>query len=135
MSFDVKVDTTDFENLRDALVVAEIELNGKLVFDELLIIGQRILELARENIPFKTGAARDSLQMIIDESNQTVTIGSDGGIGPDGVRRIYLRYLELGTSKMQARPFLFPAAIQAIEEFRLRVPKKFKDMLHTSLGK
>ena len=135
MSFDCKVDIKGLNKIREGLILAEIELHGKLTLEEVVIIGERALELARERIPFKTGAARVSLQMIVDEKNNRIIIGSDGGIGPDGVRRIYLRYLELGTSKMSARPFLMPSLIQAIEEFQKRFPLKFKEMSRVNIYK
>ena len=127
MSFEINVDNSGLKKIRDGLQVTEIQLHGTLTLEEVVIIGERTLELARERIPFKTGAARDSLQMVVDESRSMVTIGSDGGIGADGVRRIYLRYLELGTSKMRAQPFLLPSAIQAVQEFQKRFPLKVKE--------
>lgn len=135
MSISVEIDTSELDSLINGLVLFEVNLTGNLLFEEVVIIGERVLELAREKIPFKTGAARDSLQMIVDQAGRKIIIGSDGGIGPDGVTRIYLRYLELGTSKMAARPFLFPSVLQAIEEFRKRFPQTFTEMARVRVGK
>ena len=135
MSFDIKVNSSGLEKIRNGLVITEVQLNGTLTLEEVVIIAERTLELARQRIPFKTGAARDSLQMVVDASRSMVTIGSDGGIGTDGVRRIYLRYLELGTSKMTARPFLLPSLFQAIDEFQKRFPVKVKEMARINIYK
>ena len=135
MSFEVKTDSSGLKKIADGFRLTEIQLHGTLTLEEVVIIGERALELARLRIPFKTGAARDSLQMIVDTSRSMVIIGSDGGIGPDGVRRTYIRYLELGTTKMSARPFLIPSLIQAIEEFQKRFPLKFKEMSRVNIYK
>lgn len=128
MSIRVNVDTSEIKKIRDSFEYVNIQINGDLTNNELLIIGERTLELARQIIPFRTGAARESLQTVIDTKEHKITIGSDGGVGPDGVRRIYLIYLELGTSKMTARPFLLPSLIQALEEFKQRYPLKIKEL-------
>lgn len=132
MSFEVNIDTTMLENVVKGLSKVQIEIN-KLTLEELVIIGERTLELARNRIPFQTGAARDSLQMFVDSTTNTVTIGSDGGIRPKGNKQIYLRYLELGTSKMTAKPFLFPALTQAIDEFKARFPLKIEEMTRINI--
>lgn len=133
MSFDVKVDTTGLQKIASGFRLLEVQLHGTLTLEEVVIIAERTLELARERIPFKTGAARDSLQMIVDSTTNTVTIGSDGGIRPDGKRQIYLRYLEFGTSKITARPFLMPSLLQAINEFKQRFPLKVKEFARVSI--
>lgn len=135
MSFEVKTDSSGLQKIADGFRLTEIQLHGTLTLEEVVIIGERALELSRERIPFKTGAARDSLQMVVDTSRSRIIIGSDGGIDPDGVRRIYIRYLELGTTKMSARPFLIPSLIQAIEEFQKRFPLKFKEMSRVNIYK
>lgn len=132
MSFEVKVDTTMLVNVVKGLSSVQIEIR-KLTLEELVIIGERTLEIARDKVPFDTGAARASLQMIVDSTTDTVTIGSDGGIRPNGKRLIYLRYLELGTSRMIAKPFLFPALTQAIDEFKARFPLKIAEMTRVNI--
>ena len=127
MSFEVNVDTTALENVVNVLITVQVDID-KLTLDELTIIGERTLEIARQNIPFDTGAARESLQMIVNPSDLTVTIGSDGGIRPNGKRQIYLRFLELGTSRMTAKPFLFPALTQALNEFKQTYPQKVMEL-------
>lgn len=132
MSFSTKVDLSRFMKARKNLGFIKIQIEGDLTANEVLIIGERTLELAQETIAFKTGAARESLQLVFDASGKTVIIGSDGGIGPDG-RKIYLRYLEFGTSFMRAQPFLFPAAVRALNEFKERYPLKIKELARISV--
>lgn len=133
MTLDISVDTSVLQNVSGGLTVFSIQLETELTLNELTIIGERTLQLARDVIAFRTGAARESLQIIVDTVSRTVIIGSDGGIQPDG-RKIYLRYLELGTSKMIARPFLFPSVIQAINEFKARIPQKVKEMARINVN-
>jgi HK97 gp10 family phage protein len=133
MSFDVNVDVSAIEKFIKTLQYVNIQINGDLTANELVIIGERTLEIARQTIPFDTGAARESLQMIVDANTKTVTIGSDGGIRPNGERHIYLRYLELGTSKITARPFLLPAVTQALNEFKQRYPLKIMELARVSI--
>ena len=128
MSIEVKVDTSGIKLIQNKLEYVNVQINGELTVNELVIIGERTLELAREKIAFDTGAAHESLQMIVDTENKTIQIGSDGGIRPDGKRQIYLRYLELGTSRMAARPFLLPSLIQSLEEFKQRYPLKIMEL-------
>lgn len=137
MSFKVDVVERGFDQVINGLVLTEIAIQGDLTLEDLVIIGERTLELARIDIPFDTGAAHDSLQMFVDKNSFRVVIGSDGGIRPDGVRRIYLRYLELGTSKIQARPFLVPSLLTAVNEFRTRYPEKIREFsrIHVNLNR
>lgn len=128
MSFKLDVDITQLLSTKKRFQYLNIQINGNLTANELLIIAERTLELARETIAFDTGAARDSLQIQIDPGGKSVSIGSDGGIRPNGERKIYLRFLELGTSRMRAQPFLFPSAIRALNEFKTRYPLKIKEL-------
>lgn len=128
MSIDISVDVSGLERISKTLNFIDIGINGELTMEELLIVAERILELAQQTIAFDTGAARDSLQIIANPSMKSVSIGSDGGIRPDGQRKKYLRYLELGTSRMSARPFLVPALLQALNEFKQRYPGRIKEM-------
>lgn len=126
MSFETEVDLGEMFKARKKLQFINIQINGQFTANQLLLLGERILQLARDTIAFKTGAARESIQLIIDPDGKSMVIGSDGGVGADG-RKIYLRYLELGTSKMRAQPWLFPSAVIALNEFKERYPLKLKE--------
>jgi hypothetical protein len=126
--FRVEVTERGIDQVIAGLSVLDVKIEGELILEDLVVIGERTMELAREIISFDTGAAWASLQFLVDNKNLSVKIGSDGGVRPDGQRKIYLRYLELGTSKMTARPFLMPSLLQAIHEFRLRFPQKIREV-------
>lgn len=59
---------------------------------------QDALKMAQTLVPVRTGALRDSLQQIITETGAEIL-----------ARRPYAIYLEYGTRRMSARPFLLPA--------------------------
>jgi len=128
LSFKTEIDLAAFKKLKSRMQLVEIKIIGELTANELLIIAERTLELAQQKIAFDTGAAWASLQIRIDPSGKRVEIGSDGGIRPNGERKIYLRYLEFGTSFMRAQPFLFPSAIIALTEFKARYPLKIREL-------
>lgn len=115
MSIDIEVQSTGWENVIDGLTLVSLRVDGDLILEDLQEIAQRTLELARETVPVKTGNLRDSLQIIIDPITKSVVIGTDIGYG---------RYVELGTSKMQSRPFLIPSLVTALTEFQQRYPEK-----------
>ena len=133
MSFSTEVDLGKLFKARKRFEFIRIKIDGDLTANELLIILERTLELAQDAIAFRTGAARASLQIQIDPDGKSGSIGSDGGVGPDGVRRKYLKHLELGTTKMSARPFLFPSAVRALNEFKERYPLKVKELARISV--
>lgn len=133
MSIDVQVEEEGFDEVIAGLGNIVIEIEGSLTLEELTKVGERILELARQSIsipyppasaPFeaprmRTGDLRDSLQMIVDSENLRVIIGTDIGYG---------KFLELGTSRMQARPFLLPALLIALIEFKQNYPERIREL-------
>lgn len=78
-----------------------------------------IRDEAKSRVPVKTGTLRDSITMeTVEKDEDGVTIR----IGP-GKEGFYGLFLELGTSKMPARPWLVPAvkgkqqeALKAVED-------------------
>jgi len=118
MSFDIDVTVTGLDRVRENLGRGVIFLEEQLTLEELVIIGERTLQLAQYVVPFRTGALRASLQIEIDPAQKRVAIGTDIGYG---------KFVELGTSKMMARPFLLPSLLQAINEFKARVPGRFRE--------
>jgi HK97 gp10 family phage protein len=106
MSFRMNVDASSLEGNIGPLVAAFV--------DE---IGDEVLDNARRLVPIDEGGTRDSLDKNVDgEGFERVNqIGSDEShIDPSG-RKVGKRaiYLELGTSKMSAQPFLKPSLYQA----------------------
>ena len=71
---------------------------------------ERILDAAKDNAPVDTGALRDSGH-IEKEDDVTYQIIFDAPVlNGDGS---YARYVEEGTSKMDAQPYLRPAILAA----------------------
>lgn len=64
-------------------------------------IGERVAQSARELCPVDTGALRDSIEVSVQGNSAVVSANTD-----------YAAYVEFGTSKMPARPYLVPALIQ-----------------------
>ncbi len=63
-------------------------------------IGERVMQSAKEACPVDTGALRDSIKMSVQGNRAVVSANTD-----------YAGYVEFGTSKMPARPYLVPALI------------------------
>lgn len=95
-----------------ALEAAEIAV----VKRELVAAALNVQAGAKRRAPVDTGRLRNSI---------TYEIGDDGTVVRVGTNTQYAPYLEFGTRKMPARPFLFPA-------FEEEVPK-FKDRLKRAL--
>lgn len=72
-------------------------------------IGERARDHAREEVPYRTGNLHDSIGYSVSSSDKTVTVGTDVH---------YASYVELGTWKMPARPYLRPAIVNHTAEYR-----------------
>lgn len=87
----------------------EIKDNSAEVLDELAAATLRALErigmqaegYAKDLCPVDTGNLRNSISHKVDDAEQAVYIGTNVEYAP---------YVELGTVKMAAQPFLKPAA-------------------------
>ena len=119
MVLDVGFSFSGIDRVIDGLTALDVVITGQLIPEDLEIIGERVLELAKTVVPVRTGALRDSLHMFIDDTNATVIIGTDIGYG---------KFVELGTSKMTAQPYLMPSLLTAINEFRQRFPAKISQI-------
>ena len=64
---------------------------------------------AKAMCPVDTGRLRDSITHMVDGGEKSVCIGTNVEYGP---------FVELGTSKRVAKPFLRPAANDHMEQYR-----------------
>jgi len=69
--------------------------------------GKHMRDEAKRVVPVRTGRLRDSIQFRSDTT--AAIVGTDVPYG---------KYVELGTSKMAAQPYLQPAAANSAEFFR-----------------
>lgn len=75
----------------------------------LIAIGMTAETYAKQECPVDTGRLRNSITHETDMSEQAAIIGSNVE---------YAAYVELGTSKMRARPYLRPAAENHAAEYK-----------------
>jgi HK97 gp10 family phage protein len=122
MAAEVNVNSTGWDEVVAGISIIDVNLQTELTIEQLMWAGNRLLELARQYVPVKTGALRDSLSVILGPESKSVIVGTDIGYG---------KYVELGTSKMQARPFLIPALFQVLTELKEQFPEKIKEFIET----
>lgn len=70
-------------------------------------IGERAVKYATDIVPVRTGNLRSSIAY--DADDRQVIIGSDV---------TYASYVEEGTTRMKARPYLRPAIVNHLDEYR-----------------
>lgn len=75
----------------------------------LIAIGLTAESYAKRDCPVDTGRLRNSITNAVRTGEQSVYIGSNVE---------YAAYVELGTSRMKARPYLKPAATQHSAEYK-----------------
>lgn len=92
------------DNSKDILSAFE-----KAVLSGLEAVGMTAEGYAKKDTPVDTGRLRNSIANEVVDSEKAVYIGTNVEYAP---------YVELGTSKMPARPFIKPAATKHGEEYR-----------------
>lgn len=83
----------------------------------LIAIGMTAETHAKEECPVDTGRLRNSITHEVDMSDQAAIIGTNVE---------YAAYVELGTSKMRAQPYLRPAALEHSDEYKSLVEAALK---------
>lgn len=94
---------------RDKGALKEI---AKIVEGRLVEFGETVVEMARDNAPVDTGNLKRSIEAK-QVSDKSMTIQTRTGYGA---------YVELGTKRMEARPYLAPAVKQALKELEKSGP-------------
>ena len=83
----------------------------------LTAIGAVAESHAKDLCPVDTGRLRNSISYAVEESEQAVYIGTNVE---------YAAYVEMGTSRMKARPYLKPAAENYSDEYRALMEQAMK---------
>ena len=86
-------------------LIAAVEANSRSAPKR---VADRIAQTAKGLAPVDTGALRDSIVSVSIESGKKADVMATAEYAP---------YVEMGTYKMAAQPFLYPATQQHAEEF------------------
>ncbi len=93
---------------------------------------QEAVEDAKNRVPVDTGALRDSIKRTISKKKLTATMSAGGKV--KGVDTYYAFFVEHGTRKMPARPFLYPAARAHEKDIAERLGDEIYDLLKKEIG-
>ena len=83
----------------------------------LTAIGMACETFAKRDCPVDTGRLRNSIKYDVQVDEQAVYVGTEVEYG---------KYVELGTSRMGAQPFLGPAATQHTADYKELAEAAFK---------
>jgi len=111
---DLKFELNGGKELSDALQELPRRVSNKILRKALRQGGNVLLKKARANAPVKSGVLRRSIKLRVDLRGTpaaiiTVRIPPKSGIQKAKLGPYYGSFLELGTRKMAAHPFLRPA--------------------------
>ncbi|MBI5697133.1 MAG: hypothetical protein HZC29_01220 [Thaumarchaeota archaeon] len=111
--FDIDVIVTGWEEEEYNLQVLDVRISQDFPVEGMKWILERSLTYADQMVPVRTGKLKRSLKIMIDEENKEGMLYSDVD---------YSIYVEVGTSKMTAQPYLVPALLRAIADFKREFP-------------
>ncbi|NFJ83905.1 HK97 gp10 family phage protein [Clostridium botulinum] len=92
--------------------------------------GELIVEEAKNNVPFRKGKLKEGLKVSgvrKKNGNKFVLAGIQKG---DNSKIFYGKFLEFGTSKMKARPFMGPAYESKKEEAKEIIKQELRNALN-----
>ncbi|EJE7236604.1 HK97 gp10 family phage protein [Clostridium botulinum] len=92
--------------------------------------GELIVEEAKNNVPFRKGKLKEGLKVSgvrKKNGNKFVLAGIQKG---DNSKIFYGKFLEFGTSKMRARPFMAPAYESKKEEAKEIIKQELRNALN-----
>lgn len=95
-----------------------IEQKDRAIERALETIGLVAEGYAKLLCPVDTGRLRNSISHAVDEDEKTVYIGTNVEYAP---------YVEMGTSKTKAQPYLKPAATNHNDEYKAIIERYLKD--------
>lgn len=123
MGKSVNVRVEGVGNMRSAFdrAIATIELATGRAVDESL---DGIRDDAQDEVPVRTGTLKDGIQ------SETDPGGLSGVVGVVGEASEYAPFVEFGTSRQPAKPYMTPAS----ERERRRLPRRIREQVKGSMG-
>lgn len=123
---DFRVVVGGLKELSEALDNLTSKMQGKAVRRSLKAAAEPMVKAARSNAPVETGALRKSIKA-------STSVRLARGVAQTkisyGKAQFYGQFVELGTSKMPARPFLRPA----FDSTKGESADEFKDVLRKAI--
>lgn len=95
------------------------ELHEKLE-EALIECGELAKEYAKQRCPVRTGALRNSIDYSVENASTEGSVKIVAGMP-------YWKYVEFGTSKMKAQPYLKPSIAEHKEEYIKLITAKLKE--------
>lgn len=109
-------DVTILDNSKEVLAASE-----RAIYAALTKIGisakQNIQQIILDKDIFDTGDTYRTIDYQVNEQNKSVTVGAQMWYSP---------FLEFGTHKMPARPFIKPGILEHVSEYKEIVEETFK---------
>ncbi|NFL36786.1 HK97-gp10 family putative phage morphogenesis protein [Clostridium botulinum] len=102
---------------------------GKLENKALKNAAEPVLQDAKANVPIKTGKLKKGLKITNvkrKEGSKYILVGVDRG---DNSEIFYGKFIEFGTSKMSAKPFLQPAYEKNKDNIKRTIAETLKEGL------
>jgi HK97 gp10 family phage protein len=123
MSLTVTVDVLDTLKKLDDMVKAVDKNQDIIEFDADEMINEIVLR-ARYNAPYDTGRHAESIHAEGSFPNYTIIADAQNEYG-----QFYSKYLEFGTSQMEAQPHIWPAIYEVVGEYKQKISRDFRNFM------
>lgn len=123
MSLSVTVDVSDTLKKLDDIVKAIDGSQNIIEFDTDEMINEIVLR-ARYNAPYDTGRHAESIHAEGSFPSYTIIADAQNEYG-----QFYSKYLEFGTSQMEARPHIWPAIYEVTAEYKQKISQDFRNFM------
>ena len=120
MSITVTVDASDTLLKLDEILKNADRIQDVIEFYAYTMINDIVLQ-ARSDAPLKTGRLSESIHSEGSYPSYTIIADAKNEYG-----QFYAKYVEEGTSKMEAQPYLWPAIYEGIAEFKSKISQDLK---------
>lgn len=120
MSIVITVNTSDSLAKLDEILRRVDSSQDIIEYDADEMVNEIILR-ARYTAPYDTGRHAESIHVEGSFPSYSIVADAQNEYG-----QFYSKFLELGTSKMEARPHIYPAIYEVIMEYRTKFTEDFR---------